>query len=114
MHHNLVYLGRIREDRASAWLAVVLEGNGAGERRPQECEGFTNNLVKLHRLTYGRALAAKGQQLLDNLLGPQAGLKNLLQVVPRPTFWEYIINGQFSKTNDGRQDIVEFMRDPCG
>jgi uncharacterized protein (DUF885 family) len=34
MHHDLVHLGRICEDRAPAWLPVVLEGDGAGERRP--------------------------------------------------------------------------------
>src|SRR5215470_20443491 len=114
MHHDLVHLRRIREDWASAWLPVVLEGNGAGERCPQEGQGFTNNLVELHRLTHGWALVAEGQQLLDDLLGPQSSLKDLLQVVPGSTLWRYIIDSQLSKTNDGRQDIVELMGDPSG
>jgi hypothetical protein len=114
MHHHLVHLGRIREDRAPAWLPIVLEGDGAGERRPQECQGFTNNLVELHRLTHGRTLAAEGQELLDDLLGPQSSLEDLLQVVPRPTLWGDILDCQLSKTNDGCQDIVELMGDPSG
>src|SRR5215831_18060938 len=114
MHHDLVHLGRIREDWTPAWLPVVLEGDGAGERGPQECQSFTNNLVELHRLTHGWALAAEGQELLDDLLGSQSSLEDLLQVVPRPTLGGYIIDGQLSKTNDGCQDIVELMRDPSG
>jgi hypothetical protein len=114
MHHDLVHLGRIREDRARTWLPVVLERDGARERRPQERQGFTNNLVELHRLTHGWALAAEGQQLLDDLLGSQSSLEDLLQIVPGSTFWGDIIDRQLSKTNDGRQDIVELMGDPCG
>src|SRR5262245_26371940 len=114
MHHDLVHLGRIREDRAPAWLPVVLEGDGARERRPQEGQGFTNNLVELPGVRQGGALVAEGPELLGGLLGPQSSLGDLLEGVPTPDFWKYIIDWQLRKTNDGRQDIVELMRDSSG
>src|SRR5262249_25065327 len=104
MHHDLVHLRRIRADRAPAWLPVVLEGDGARERRLHDGQDFTNNQVELHSLTPGRALAAEGQQLLDDLLGPKYIQEDLLQVVPGSTFWGYIIDCQLSKTNDERHD----------
>ena len=102
MHHDLVHLSRIGEDRAPAWLPVVLEGDGAREGSPQERQGCTDNLVELHRCAHRGALAAEGQELLHHLLGSQPGLEDLLEQMKRVERERKTLQGELAKVQAGR------------
>jgi hypothetical protein len=113
IHQYLMHLGGVAHDKGIR-LDVHADIDGGGQRGPQQRAGFLDNPVQLDRLHFVFALPAEGQNLLDEVFGPQAGLEHLLHVVGEGGIRRGIFHGHFGESDHGGKDVVEIVGNAAG
>ena len=74
--------------------------------------GVDHHVVEAQAANLKELASAEGEQLLGELGGPQAGLANLLDVLPDRLSRPQIREGQLAVAQDRGQQVVEIMGDP--
>ena len=90
---------------------MISDLDGDWESRPEEMKDFRDHQMKVHWPLLLLFLAAEGQNVLHQLLGPAPGGQHFLQILPRSVFVRDSAEGQLGVPEDSRQDVVEVVRD---
>src|SRR5262245_33217999 len=69
--------------------------------------------MQLDRLALWRPLTAEGEDLLDQVTGALPGGQHFFEMALHPTAMRNIVEGQFTITQDGGQNIIKIMRNPA-
>jgi hypothetical protein len=116
IHDDLHDLRRLRHDRRPFTLERALEGqlDRGLQGSAQQGECLVNLGDDVHGHRPARILLGKGKHAGDQVAGAKTAMYDLLDVALRNGLRRQFVAGQFGKSHDTGQNVVEFMGDPRG
>ncbi len=73
IHHHLLQLGGVAQDRVPLYRELLLDVDGGGDRLAEELQRFLDDLVEPYRLPGVASRPTEGEDLRDELLCPARG-----------------------------------------
>ncbi len=114
VHQHLLQLGGVGHDFIVVDPVFHPQLTLAREARSHHLARLLDEVGEVHLLQFGRRLPAKGEQLTHQPVGVAGGLQGLLQRLVAGVFGVQVFGGQTDPAGDGRQRIVEIVRDATG
>ncbi len=113
VQQHLVKLREIGEHGPAARVDGLLDRNRAGQRAAKQLQGLRDHLLAAHRPALLLTVPAESQDLLHQLRRPFPAPHNLADA-KRRLLGIIAFPGEFRKTENRAEDIVEIVRDAAG
>jgi hypothetical protein len=114
VHHHLMEEGRVNAHRPGLGFDMSFDGNGRGQGGTEQFHCLLDDESGIEDYRLGVGLAAEGQDLFDQVLGPVAGLEDLIQIPGHHTSFGNTVPGHVRIADDRPEDVVEVMSDAAG
>ena len=114
IHHDLIELGGIAQDRTRVLGHRLLDLDGRGKQCPEQSQCVRHQQVQLHGLAFLCRRVAKGENLLDQCSGTVNGMVHVLQMGPGGAGLRNALLNQCGIGHQNGQNIIEVVCNPTG